>query len=106
MKRIYVGGLSYETTEEKLRELFAAHGSVEGVAIITDRTTGRSRGFGFVEMTDDNEATAAITELNGAQLDGRTLTVNEARPRPGRSFRSRDRRDEGGGSGDRGRRRW
>ena len=96
MKRIYVGGLSYETTEDRLREIFAAHGSVESVAVITDRATGRSRGFGFVEMTDDSEAATAIAELNGTQLDGRTLTVNEARPRADRGGGG------GGGGGGRG----
>ena len=92
MKRIYVGGLSYDTTEETLRDAFAAHGSVETVDIIMDRMTGRSRGFAFVQMVDDAEANTAIAALNGTDLDGRTLTVNEARPRSGRG-------DRGGGGG-------
>ncbi len=85
MKKIYVGNLSFDTTEEQLRELFAAHGTVNSVAVITDRMSGRSRGFGFVEMEDDGEASAAIAGVNGTELDGRTLTVNEARPRSDRS---------------------
>ena len=89
VKRIYVGNLSFDTTEDGLRDAFGEHGSVAAVDIITDRETGRSRGFGFVEMQDDGEAGAAIAALNGTQLDGRTLTVNEARPRKG-----------GGGGGD------
>ena len=99
MKKIYVGGLSHDTTEDKLREAFAAHGAVESVAIITDRMTGRSRGFGFIEMADDAEAAAAIAALNGTQLDGRTLTVNEARPRTDRPGRSGGRGGFGGGGG-------
>ena len=95
MKKIYVGNLSFDATEDQIRDLFGAHGSVESVAIITDRATGRSRGFGFVEMTDDAEAAAAIEALNGTDLLGRALTVNEARPRPERG---------GGGGGGRGRR--
>jgi len=97
MKRIYVGNLSYDTTEDRLREIFSAHGAVESVAIITDRMTGRPRGFGFVEMNDDAEAAAAIEALNGTDLDGRTLTVNEARPRPDRGGRGGGRGGGGGG---------
>jgi len=81
MQKIYVGNLSYQATEDTMRELFAQFGQVESVAIITDRDTGRSRGFGFVEMSDDGEAEAAIAALNGQDFEGRTLTVNEARPR-------------------------
>ena len=83
--RIYVGNLSYSTTEESLREAFEAHGSVEEAIIVTDRETGLSRGFGFVEMGNEDEARAAIDALNGTELDGRRLTVNEARPQQRRS---------------------
>lgn len=92
MKKIYVGNLSFNTTKEGLESAFAAFGDVQSVAIITDRDTGRSRGFGFVEMTNDSEADNAINSLNGQQLDGRTITVNEARPRE-------DRGGRGGGYG-------
>ena len=91
VKKIYVGNLSYETTEESLESAFSAFGSVRSVAVIRDRQTGRSKGFGFVEMDDDGEASAAIAGLNGSELDGRTLTVNEARPREERSDRGGDR---------------
>ncbi|HVS14815.1 MAG TPA: RNA-binding protein [Thermoanaerobaculia bacterium] len=84
-KRIYVGNLPFSSTEDGLRELFGNHGEVEGVSIITDRETGRSRGFGFVEMSSG--ATQAISALNGHALDGRSLTVNEARPRTERAPR-------------------
>jgi RNA recognition motif-containing protein len=76
--KIYVGGLPYSTTEQQLSDLFAAHGSVASARIITDKFTGQSRGFGFVEMSGDSEAQAAIAALNGTQLGGRTLTVNES----------------------------
>jgi RNA recognition motif-containing protein len=79
--KIYVGNLDFSTTEEKLREKFAEYGEVEEVAVITDRDTGRPRGFGFVTMPNSEEATAAIEGLNSTELDGRTLKVNEARPR-------------------------
>ncbi len=92
MANIYVGNLPFEATEEKLQELFGGYGTVDRVNIITDRMTGRSRGFGFVEMSDSAAAKAAIEALNGADLEGRALTVNEARPKPERS---------GGGYGDR-----
>ena len=78
-KKLYVGNLSFQTTEGDLDELFAQAGEVESVRIITDRDTGRSRGFGFVEMSEDN-AEKAIAQFNGTELDGRALTVNEARP--------------------------
>ena len=81
MKNIYVGNLSYNTDEDALRTVFEEYGTVDRVALIKDRETGRSRGFGFVEMADDAEGEAAIEALNGQQLDGRPLTVNEARPR-------------------------
>lgn len=84
--KIYVGGLSYSTSEAELNDLFTPHGTVESAKVIMDRYTGQSRGFGFVEMSKAEEAKAAIEALNGTQLGGRTLTVNEARPqgdRPG-----------------------
>lgn len=81
MFRIYVGNLSFQTTEDSLSELFGQHGSVNSVAIITDRITGHSRGFGFVEMSDAGEGKAAMDVLNGHELDGRTLKVNEAHER-------------------------
>ncbi|MEW6247569.1 MAG: RNA-binding protein [Nitrospirota bacterium] len=83
--KIYVGGLPYSTTEQQLSDLFAAHGNVQSARIITDKFTGQSRGFGFVEMATDEEAKTAIAALNGTQLGGRTLTVNEARPQEPRS---------------------
>ncbi len=92
-KKLYVGNLSFQTTEGDLDELFAQAGEVESVRIITDRDTGRSRGFGFVEMNEDN-AEKAIAQFNGTELDGRALTVNEARPQVKR---------EGGGGGGGGR---
>ena len=85
--RIYVGNLTYETTEEELQEAFSAHGQVESATIITDRYTGRSKGFGFIEMPSNEEAQAAIEALNGKEIQGRALTVNEARPRSERGFR-------------------
>ena len=91
--RIYVGNLSFQATEESLREAFAQHGEVEEVAIITDRDTGRSRGFAFVTMSDDEQAQAAIEALNGTDLEGRTISVNEARPK--------STRPSGGGGGQR-----
>jgi len=89
--KLYVGNLPYSTTEEDLRNLFAQYGNVESVAVITDRDTGRSKGFGFVEFGDDNEARNAISALSGQEYGGRALTVNEARPKTG-----------GGGGGGRG----
>ncbi len=87
---IYVGNLSFDTTEESLRVAFAAYGEVETARMITDRETGRPRGFGFVEMPDTSQAEAAIEGLNDKELDGRTLKVNESRPREpgGRSDRA------------------
>lgn len=92
--KIYVGGLPYSATEQQLSDLFAAHGAVASARIITDKFTGQSRGFGFVEMSSDAEAQAAITALNGSEMGGRTLTVNEARPQEPRTG--------GGGGGGRG----
>ena len=83
--KIYVGGLPYAATEQQLSELFAAHGAVESARVITDKFTGQSRGFGFVEMSSDGEAQAAVAALNGAEMGGRTLTVNEARPQEPRT---------------------
>jgi RNA recognition motif-containing protein len=95
-KRLYVGNLSYNTTEETLKNFFAQHGAVESVTILMDKFSGRSRGFGFVEMTNDDEAKAAIEKTHGQNLDGRELVVNEARPA---EERSRDRKPRGGGFG-------
>lgn len=78
---IFVGNLSYSSTEDAVRQLFESYGDVDSVRIIKDRETGRSRGFGFVEMPNENEARAAIEAINGTDLDGRTLNANEARPR-------------------------
>jgi len=105
--KIYVGGLPYSTTEGQLQEIFSAHGSVESARVITDKFTGRSRGFGFVEMSSDGEAQKAIEALNGTEIEGRTLTVNEARPQEKRSGFGDDRRGGGGDGGRGGRRnRW
>lgn len=93
-KKLYVGGLSYSTTDDTLRDAFAQVGAVESATILTDKMTGRSRGFGFVEMTSDDEAAAAIEMWNGKELDGRRLTVNEARP-----MADRPPRRTGGGGG-------
>ncbi len=86
---IYVGNLSYNTSEEELKQAFEAHGSVDSAKIITDRGTGRSKGFGFIEMPENDEAQNAINGLNGTDLGGRTINVNEARPRPPRKDRGR-----------------
>jgi cold-inducible RNA-binding protein len=79
--KLYVGNLSFNTSEAQLRELFAAHGSVTSATLVMDRETGRPRGFGFVEFSDDSQARAAMTALSGKNIDGRDLTVNEAKPR-------------------------
>lgn len=94
--RIYLGNLPYEAAEEELEEMFRQYGQVESVTIIKDRDTGRSKGFGFVEMPGDSEAQSAIEALNGKEMGGRDLTVNEARPREERSSGG------GGGGGYRG----
>jgi RNA recognition motif-containing protein len=99
-KNIYVGNLTWDTTADDLLALFQSHGVVGRAQVITDRETGRSRGFGFVEMDNDAEAQKAIDELNGQPFRGRPLTVNEARPREERS--SSDRGGYGGGGGGRG----
>ena len=103
--KIYVGNLSYETTEESLHDLFAEHGSVEEVAVVTDRDTGRPRGFAFVTMPDAAQAQAAITAINGTEVNGRTLNVNEARPKTGGGGRGGGGRGGRGGRGG-GRNRW
>jgi cold-inducible RNA-binding protein len=90
-RRLFVGNLPYEVGETELQELFGRVGPVESVTIVRDNATGRARGFGFVEMGTDEAAAQAVTELNQAQIGGRTIAVNEARPRPERSF--------GGGGG-------
>jgi len=93
MKNLYVGNLPHSTTEAELRNLFEAHGAVEKITLVTDRDTGRSRGFGFVEMANASEADKAIATLNGSDLGGRTLTINEAKPKA--------ERPRGGGGGGR-----
>lgn len=97
-KKLYVGGLPYQVTEDTLRDIFSAHGAVESAVVISDRMTGRSKGFGFVEMSSQEEAQAAIDKLNGTDLEGRNITVNVAKPRENRSG--------GGGGGGYGRDRW
>lgn len=92
-KKLYVGNLTYGVADGDLRQMFEAHGSVQSAQVIMDRDTGRSKGFGFVEMGTDQEAQAAIQALNGQEVDGRALTVNEARPKEGGG---------GGGGGSRG----
>src|SRR5580765_8081087 len=120
MKNIFVGNLSFNTNEDELRQIFESYGQVDRVSILTDRETGRSRGFGFVEMTSDEDGEKAITALNGSQIGGRTINVNEARPKAERGSGGggggfgggggggRDRGDRGGrGGGGGGRRdRW
>jgi len=100
MKNLYVGNLPHNTTESELRSFFEAHGAVDKVSIVTDRETGRSRGFAFVEMTDASAADKAIAALNGTDLGGRTLTINEAKPKADRP-RSGGQRFGGGGGGGR-----
>ena len=97
MKNIYVGNLSFDATEESVRALFEAYGTVGRVNIVTDRDTGQPRGFGFVEMANDGEGDKAIAAVNGTELGGRALNVNEARPKAERSS---------GGGGGFGRKRW
>ncbi len=83
-KKLFVGGLSYNTSEDSLKELFSQAGTVETASIITDKFSGRSKGFGFVEMSSDQEAQKAVEMLNGKEIDGRSITVNEARPQESR----------------------
>jgi RNA recognition motif-containing protein len=94
MTNIFVGNISYQTTQDDLYAAFSTYGAVDRVSIVTDRDSGQSRGFAFVEMTQDNDARTAIDELNGAELNGRAMNVNEARPRT----------NDRGGSGNRGNR--
>jgi RNA recognition motif-containing protein len=108
-KKLYVGNLTYGVTDSDLEKMFAAHGTVQSAQVIMDRATGRSKGFGFVEMGSDHEAQAAIAALNGKEVDGRSLTVNEAKPRTeggrgGGSGRGGYGRGGGGGYGGGGRR--
>jgi len=103
MKNLYVGNLPHSTTESELRTVFQAHGNVEKVSLVTDRETGRSRGFAFVEMTDAGEADKAIAALNGTELGGRTLTINEAKPKSDRPKTGGQRFGGGGGEGRGGR---
>jgi RNA recognition motif-containing protein len=97
--KLYVGGLPYSVNEDQLRDLFVAHGTVESATVIMDRMSGRSKGFGFVEMSSQEEAQAAIDKLNGTDLEGRNITVNEAKPRQPRSGGGGG--YGGGGGGDR-----
>ena len=92
---IYVGNLSFDTSEENLRQAFEAHGEVSSVNIITDKYSGKSRGFGFVEMSDDDTAQSTIEAMNGQDIDGRTIVVSEAKPRQDKG----DRGNRGGGGG-------
>ena len=108
MKNIFVGNLSFNTNEDELRQMFESYGQVDRVSILTDRDTGRSRGFGFVEMSSNEDGEKAIAALNGSQLGGRTINVNEARPKVERGGGGGGGgRDRGGRGGNGGRReRW
>jgi cold-inducible RNA-binding protein len=101
VKNIFVGNLSFHTNEDELRQLFEGYGQVDRVSIMTDRDTGRSRGFGFVEMTSNEDGEKAIAALNGTQVGGRTINVNEARPKTerGSGGGGRERGGRGGGGG-------
>ena len=99
MKNIFVGNLSFGATEDAVRCMFEAHGTVDRVSIVTDRETGQARGFGFVEMSDNAQGDKAIAALNGADLDGRALNVNEARPKEDRGGGGGGRGNSGGGFG-------
>jgi len=101
VKNIFVGNLNFNTGEDELRQLFEAYGQVERVSILTDRDTGRSRGFGFVEMANNEDGEKAIAALNGSQVGGRTINVNEARPKTDRGSGGGDRGGRGGGKRDR-----
>lgn len=108
MKKIFVGNLSFGATEDSVRTMFEAYGAVDRVSIVTDRDSGQPRGFGFVEMASNSEADRAISELNGRELDGRALNINEARPKEDRGFGGGgggNRRGGGGGGGFGGQRR-
>jgi cold-inducible RNA-binding protein len=111
VKNIFVGNLNFNTNEDELRQLFEGYGQVDRVSILTDRETGRSRGFGFVEMASNEDGEKAITALNGSQVGGRTINVNEARPKSDRGGGGgggggRDRGDRGGRGGGGRRDRW
>jgi RNA recognition motif-containing protein len=106
MKNIFVGNLSFGTTEDSLRTLFSSYGAVDRVNIVTDRDSGQPRGFAFVEMSNDSEGNNAINGLNGHDLDGRSLNVNEARPKGERSSGGGGRGGNRGGGGGGGRNRW
>lgn len=99
MTNIFVGNLSYQTSQEDLHAAFAAYGGVERVSIVTDRDTGQPRGFGFVEMTEQQDAQNAISQLNGAELHGRAMNVNEARPKPNGGSGYAGRRNDSGNRG-------
>jgi RNA recognition motif-containing protein len=103
-KKLYCGNLSYNTSSSDLDQMFSEFGQVKSAEVINDRDTGRSKGFGFVEMMDDNAAIAATNALNGKEVDGRALTVNEAKPREARSGGGGGRGGYGGGGGGGGRR--
>jgi len=102
-KKLYAGGLPYSISDGQLEELFAAHGTVESARVITDRMTGRSKGFGFVEMSSQSEAEAAMEALNGTDVEGRNITVNEAKPREDRGGSRGGGGGYGGGGGGRNR---
>jgi cold-inducible RNA-binding protein len=106
MKNVFVGNISFHTTENELRSLFETHGEVVRARVITDFDTGRSRGFGFVEMAEDGEADKAITAINGTEFGGRVLNVTEARPRPARDSRVAGRMGAHSGYGERRTARW
>jgi RNA recognition motif-containing protein len=97
VKNIFVGNLSFGATEDAVRSMFEAYGTVDRVSVVTDRETGRARGFGFVEMSSDDEAGRAIAALNGRELDGRALNINEARPKEDRGGGGGGYRGNGGG---------
>src|SRR5579872_3330727 len=101
-KKLYVGNLSYGVSDSDLQQMFEAHGSVQSAQVIMDRDTGRSKGFGFVEMGSDQEAQAAIAAMNGKEVEGRALTVNEARPKESGGGGGGGRGGYGGGGGGRG----
>ncbi len=105
-KKLYVGGLPYSISDTQLEELFSAHGSVESARVITDRMTGRSKGFGFVEMSSQSAAAEAIEKLNQTDREGRSIMVNEAKPREPRGGGGGGRGGYGGGGGGGGRDRW
>jgi cold-inducible RNA-binding protein len=100
-KKLYVGNLTYEVTDAGLQQLFAEYGSVRSAQVVMDRDTGRSKGFGFVELSNDQEAEQAIAALNGKDFNGRTLTVNEARPKEDRGGGGGGKKFGGGGGGGR-----